>query len=79
MTAFATPPPEAQPAPSPPGSRLETCRLLMQLAGDLLSIPFHLLAFLITRRSHFRRFREALDQGASNSQVRESHPETSRP
>ena len=50
----------AMPEPVAPGSRWETAWLLVQLAGDLLSVPFHLVAFLATRRRHKRRFLAAL-------------------
>lgn len=79
MTAFDTPPQEARPADSPPGSRLETCRLLLQLAGDLLSVPFHLLAYLMTVKAHRRRFRAALEQGAAGLAAPDTNGATTRP
>ena len=60
-------PPAAAPAPSapaegpvPPGSRWESAWLALQLAGDLLSTPFHLLAFLCTRGRQRRRLLDEL-------------------
>ena len=44
--------------------RIETWRVLAWLAGDLLSIPFHLLVFLCTRSRHRRAFRRALEDAA---------------
>ena len=83
MTAFATPPPEAQPAPCKPGSRLESCRIILVLTGDLLSIPFHLMAFLMTRTAHRRRFLSALEEGAAGLhaplQTLDPRAETPRP
>ncbi len=67
MTGYATPPPEVRAPEGAPGSRLETGLLLLQLAGDLLSVPFHLVAFLCTRAAHRRRFRAALEAGASTA------------
>ena len=64
MTAFAPPPEHARPEPAPMGSRWETCAQLVMLTADLLSIPFHLIAFLMTRAAHRRRFRRALDEGS---------------
>ncbi len=46
------------------GSRWETLTQLFVLAADLLSIPFHLIAFLMTRAAHRRRFLKALDEGS---------------
>jgi hypothetical protein len=67
MSAYLEPPLERRPAESTPGSRWESCWVLSRLAGDLLSIPFHLLAFLMTRGTHRRAFRHALEQGARST------------
>lgn len=57
--ATARLPADAEPVPE--GSRWETVTLLFQLAGDLASVPFHLVVFLLfTRRGHRRRFLAAL-------------------
>ncbi len=42
----------------------ETLLLLLWLAADLLSIPFHLLSFAFTRSRHRRAFRRALEQAS---------------
>lgn len=47
-----------------PGPRAEVVLVLLQLAGDLLSIPFHLAMFLCTRGRVRRAFRHALDESA---------------
>jgi hypothetical protein len=78
MKAFAPPPPEAQPEPNRPGSRLETCRILVLFAADLISVPFHLLTFLMTRTAHRRRFRQALEEGAAGTHVSKPRAETPR-
>ena len=46
--------------PTRPGSRLESAWLLLQLLGDLLSTPFHLVVFLSRRSAHRRRFLASL-------------------
>jgi hypothetical protein len=68
--AFSTPPPAARPEPSPKGSLKETAGLLVVLAADLISVPFHFLAFLMTRESHCRHFQKALQQGAASTPER---------
>jgi hypothetical protein len=67
MTAFSTPPPAAQPEPSPKGSLGETTGLLLVLAADLISVPFHFVAFLMTRDSHCRHFQKSLQQAADST------------
>ena len=62
MAAFAEPPPGAAPPPTRPGSRLETCWLLLLLLGDLLALPFHLLLFLARARRHRAHFRRMLEE-----------------
>jgi len=62
MPAFAPPPPGAEPPPTPEGSRLETCWLLLLLLGDLLSTPLHLVLFLARRGRHRAHFRAALEE-----------------
>jgi len=42
----------------------ETLLILCSLAGDLLSIPFHLFSFLCTRTRHRRDFQRALKDAA---------------
>jgi hypothetical protein len=51
-------------APAPPGSRAEQAVLALKLLLDLLSTPFHLLAFLLTRSRHRRALRRALEESA---------------
>ncbi len=70
MTAFSTPPSTAQPEPTPKGSLGETAGLLMILAADLISVPFHFVAFLMTRGSHCRQFQKALQQAAESTAQR---------
>ncbi len=56
----------ARTAPSaPPGSRLENALMVLHLAGDLLSNPFHLALFLLTRRAHRRQLARALQDAAA--------------
>ena len=62
MSAYSPPPPEWRPPAQAPGSRLETLVLIGKLVGDLVSVPFHLVAFLLTRNAHRRRFRHALEE-----------------
>ena len=49
----------------PPGSRLEIVWMCVTLAADLISGPFHLVGFLLTRRRQRRRFLQALREGAA--------------
>ena len=65
------PAPAAAPAPAPspegpvrPGSRWESARLALQLAGDLLATPVHALAFLCTRGRQRRRLLDELRKAA---------------
>jgi hypothetical protein len=52
-------------APSRAASRpAGRARVLLWLAGDLLSIPFHLVVFLCTRSRHRRELRRALEDAA---------------
>ena len=78
MSAYLEPPLESRPPESAPGSRWESCWVLSRLAGDLLSIPFHLIAFLMTRGTHRRAFRHALEEGARSQAAADSTPETTR-
>jgi hypothetical protein len=52
-----SPPP---PAPVTPGSRTEIAGLLLRSLLDVLSMPFHIVGFLFTRRRQRERFRAAL-------------------
>lgn len=65
--------PAAQPAPTAPlaplapvapGSRWESAWLALLLAADLLSTPFHLVAFLCTRRRQRQQLLDALHEAA---------------
>jgi hypothetical protein len=49
----------------PPGSRIENAWMAVLLALDLLSIPFHVVAFLLTRRRQREAFRRTLEDAAS--------------
>ena len=62
MAAYADPPPEARAPATRPASRWETLVLLVKLAGDLLSVPFHLALFVVRREGHRRRFRRSLEE-----------------
>jgi hypothetical protein len=73
MSAYLEPPLESRPPETAPGSRWESVWVLSRLAGDLLSIPFHLVAFLMTRGRHRRTFRIALDEGARSLRAAASH------
>jgi len=53
------------PEPAPPGGRLEQAGLLLRLALDLLSTPFHLLAFLLTRAAARRRLARDIEEHQS--------------
>ncbi len=48
----------------PPGSRWEQLVIVLKLAGDLLSVPFHFVVFLFTSRRHRRDFRRVLSESA---------------
>jgi hypothetical protein len=48
-----------------PGSRWESAWLAVLLVADLLSIPFHLVAFTLQRGRHKRAFRRALTEAAA--------------
>ncbi|MCB9898934.1 MAG: hypothetical protein H6825_13095 [Planctomycetes bacterium] len=61
---FATPDDAQAPPPSLPGPRKEQVVIVLQLLGDLVSVPFHLVAFLFTRSRVRRAFRHALDESA---------------
>ena len=61
MTAPAEDP---APRPLPRGSRADLLRLLGWLVADLVSIPFHLLIFLLRRGRLRRRFRRMLEESA---------------
>jgi hypothetical protein len=65
-TPPATAPTPSAPAdgPVPPGSRWESVWLALRLAGDLLSTPFHILAFLCTRGRQRRRLLDELHKAA---------------
>ena len=65
MPAFSLPPAESRPAPSPTAGPWETVVTLAQLAGDLASVPFHLVAFLLRRNAHREHFRQALTEETS--------------
>jgi hypothetical protein len=52
-------------AATPSGSRLEIAGLLVMLALDLLSVPFHLLVFLLSAGRQRRAFRRTLEEAAS--------------
>ena len=54
----------APPEPVAPGSRWESAWLALRLAGDLLSTPFHVVAFLCTRRRQRKALLEALQKAA---------------
>ena len=56
--------PLAPVAPVAPGSRWESVWLALLLAGDLLSTPFHLAAFLYTRRRQRQRLLDELREAA---------------
>jgi hypothetical protein len=43
---------------------MTTVRLLLWLAGDLLSVPFHLIVFACTRSRLRRELRRALEDAA---------------
>ena len=63
----AAPSPASAPAadvPAPPGSRWESAWVALQLAGDLLSTPFHLIAFLCTRGRQKQRLLDELRRSA---------------
>lgn len=63
--AAPAPAPAGSPdGPVPPGSRWESAWLGLQLAGDLLSTPFHLLAFVCTRGRQRRRLLDELRKAA---------------
>lgn len=47
-------------APAPPGSSLEVLGLLARALLDVASLPFHLAAFVFTRRSYKRWLSEAM-------------------
>lgn len=49
----------------PPGGRLENAWMAVLLALDLLSIPFHVVAFLLTRRRHREAFRRTLEDAVA--------------
>ena len=53
------------PPPTPPGSRSEQILLTAKLALDILSTPFHLIAFLFTRARHRRALQRVLEESAS--------------
>jgi hypothetical protein len=53
------------PPPTPPGSRFEQLLLTAKLALDILSTPFHLLIFCLTRARHRRALQRALEESAS--------------
>lgn len=46
--------------PVPPGSRLESARMVVALLTDLASTPWHLAVFLFTRGRARRELRAAL-------------------
>jgi hypothetical protein len=50
--------------PAPPGSRTEQLYVALLLALDLLSTPFHFLAFAFTRRRQVRALTRALQESA---------------
>ena len=51
--------------PAPTGPAFEVGRLVAWLSGDLVSIPFHLVAFLF-RRGHLRRqLRRTIEESSS--------------
>lgn len=62
--AAATSPAPPAEGPVPAGSRWESAWLALQLAGDLLSTPFHVLAFLFTRGRQKRRLLDELRKAA---------------
>ncbi len=55
---------DAPPPAVPPGSRIESLLLGLKLAGDLLSLPFHLLVVLFTLPRDRRRLRDTLASAA---------------
>jgi hypothetical protein len=48
----------------PSGSRLENAWLAVLLVLDLLSIPYHVVAFLLTRRRQREAFQRTLEDAA---------------
>ena len=50
--------------PAPQGSRAEQFFIALLLALDLLSTPFHFLAFAFTRRRQVRALTRALQESA---------------
>jgi hypothetical protein len=47
-----------------PSPRAETALIVGSLLADLLSIPFHLVAYLFNRTRHRREFQRALKDAA---------------
>lgn len=64
MDGPARPTIEVEPAPVPPGSRLESAWLALLLVADLASIPFHFVLFLARRGRERRAFLHALRNDA---------------
>ena len=51
--------------PAPDGPAFEVVRLVAWLVGDLVSIPFHLVAFRFRRGRLRRQFRRTLEESPS--------------
>ena len=51
--------------PAPDGPAFEVVRLVAWLVGDLVSIPFHLVAFLFRRGRLRRQLRRTIEESSS--------------
>ena len=65
-------PHSAAPPSADRGSRLVAARVVLDLALDLASTPFHILAFLFTRRRQRERFARMLAASTTSGEPDET-------